>query len=379
MELTGSPQLKSGRWYAVIRIPQSSGKDKQVWRTLHLKEDAKKSEVKRAFDRYMYELQEGIVTLDKNDFVEYAHKWLEHKKLTLRASTYQSYIGGFNKYVSPFFTERKAVLQKMKPQDVQDFADYLIGEAGLAPQTAKKYVGIVRGTLEWAEKNELVKKNPAKFVELPPDKESGVGCAITTEEVRKLLEASKGHPVHIAIFLAAFLGLRRSEILGLRWENVDLEARTVCICETTTQVYGQPIHEAKTKSRASRRTLHLSDAVFDFLKDLQNQQRLDKIKYGAQYSNSDYVCRAENGKVYQPRTFSVNFKKAMKKAGITECRLHDMRHTATSLAIESGAVVKDVQVFMGHAQMSTTVEIYTHVSKASQKFIADTLSAALTG
>ena len=93
MELTGSPQLKSGRWYAVIRIPQSSGKDKQVWRTLHLKEDAKKSEVKRAFDRYMYELQEGIVTLDKDDFVAYTDRWLEHKKLSVRKDTYQSYRG----------------------------------------------------------------------------------------------------------------------------------------------------------------------------------------------------------------------------------------------------------------------------------------------
>lgn len=379
MELTGSPQLKSGRWYAVIRIPQSSGKDKQVWRTLHLKEDAKKSEVKRAFDRYMYELQEGIVTLDKDDFVAYADRWLEHKKLSVRKDTYQSYRGGFNKYIAPFYSARKAVLQKMKPQDVQDFADYLIGEAGLAPQTAKKYVGIVRGTLEWAEKNELVKKNPAKFVELPPDEESDVGCAISPDEVHKLLEASKGHPVHIAIFLAAFLGLRRSEIVGLRWENIDLESRTLLVCETTTQIYGPPIHEAKTKSKASRRVLHLSDPVFDFLKDLQKQQELDKAKYGVQYIDSDYVCKSEKGEVYQPQTFSANFRKVMKKAGVTECRLHDLRHTAVSLSIANGVVMKDVQVFMGHAQMSTTAEIYAHVSRASQASTADALSAALAG
>lgn len=382
MRITGSLQKNNGYWCALLRIPTGKGNEtKQKSYNLGKMKvsEVSKADAQAAFEKLRYELQEGIITLDKDSFVAYADKWLEHKKITLRTGSYQAYRRGFDKYIVPFFTERKAVLQQMKPQDVQDFADYLIRESGLSAQTAKKYIGIIRGTFDDAEKNDLVKKNPAKFVELPPDKESNVGCVVSPEDVRKLLEASKGHPVHTAIFLAAFLGLRRSEILGLRWENIDLEARTLFVCETTTQVYGAPIHEAKTKSKASRRLLHLSDPVFDFLKDLRNQQRLDKLKHGAQYIDNDFVCKAETGKVYQPQTITENFGKTVSKSGIKKCRLHDLRHTAASLAIESGVPVKEVQVFLGHSQMSTTTEIYAHVSRAGQISAADTLSAALTG
>lgn len=380
MNITGSLQNNKGYWFAVLRIPDETGKKKQKTVSLHMKVgEVKKADAQRACDDIIYKARHEMLSFEKNSFVQYVERWLEHKKLSVGEGTYQSYCGSFKKHIAPFYAERKTVLQNMKLQDVQDFIDHLIRDAKLKPQTVRKILCVVNGALDWAEKDELIRKNPAKHAEIPSNEESDVARALTPAEVRTLLEASEGKLIHTAIVLAAYLGLRREEVAGLRWENVNLEAKSLLICETTTQIYGEAIHAKRTKSRASRRELPLSDEVCIFLQKLYKQQALDKLKHGAHYTDNDFVYRKPNGGIPSPQSITGAFARLVRKAGIAPCRFHDLRHTAATVSLDNGASMKDVQTFLGHSQMSTTADIYAHVSAESRRATAERLSAAFAG
>ena len=223
----------------------------------------------------------------------------------------------------------------------------------------------------------LIQKNPVKNAEIPPEVRSTIGHALTPEEFQRLLIECKGKTIYTPVFLAAHLGLRCSEIAGLCWDCVDFDAKIIHIRRKRVSVEGEIIFDDHMKTEKSRRDLPMSDAVGNFLRELQRQQRLDKIKHGRQYVNTDFVCRQEDGEGCVGNSIDVAFARAVERAGIPKCRLHDLRHTAATLALKNGANLKEVQEFLGHSNISTTANIYAHVDMEQKKSIADGLAATL--
>lgn len=378
MNITGSLQQNKGYWYAMIRIPTENGKKKQKSISLHMKVgEVKKADAQRACDDVIYQARHDMISFDKDSFVRYVDKWLVHKEVSLSRSSWLRYKRYANKYIIPFYNDRGAILQEMKTQDIQDFVDFLRKERKLSPNTIRAYIVIVKGTLDWAVKNELIQKNPVKNAEIPPEVRSTIGHALTPEEFQRLLIECKGKTIYTPVFLAAHLGLRCSEIAGLCWDCVDFDAKIIHIRRKRVSVEGEIIFDDHMKTEKSRRDLPMSDAVGNFLRELQRQQRLDKIKHGRQYVNTDFVCRQEDGEGCVGNSIDVAFARAVERAGIPKCRLHDLRHTAATLALKNGANLKEVQEFLGHSNISTTANIYAHVDMEQKKSIADGLAATL--
>lgn len=378
MNITGSLQQNKGYWYAMIRIPTENGKKKQKSISLHMKVgEVKKADAQRACDDVIYQARHDMISFDKDSFVRYVDKWLVHKEVSLSRSSWLRYKRYANKYIIPFYNDRGAILQEMKTQDIQDFVDFLRKERKLSPNTIRAYIVIVKGALDWAVKNELIQKNPVKNAEIPPEVRSTIGHALTPEEFQRLLIECKGKTIYTPVFLAAHLGLRCSEIAGLCWDCVDFDAKIIHIRRKRISVEGEIIFDDHMKTEKSRRDLPMSDAVGNFLRELQRQQRLDKIKHGRQYVNTDFVCRQEDGEGCVGNSIDVAFARAVERAGIPKCRLHDLRHTAATLALKNGANLKEVQEFLGHSNISTTANIYAHVDMEQKKSIADGLAATL--
>lgn len=380
MNITGSLQQNKGYWYAMIRIPTENGKKKQKTISLHMKVgEVKKADAQRACDDVIYQARHDMISFEKGSFAAYVEKWLDHKEISLSRSSYLSYRSIAKRYILPFYKERHTILQEMKTQDVQDFVNFLTRDKKLPPNTVRNYLIIVNGALKWAVKNELIPQNPARNAEIPPATRSTIGRALAPEEFQKLLIECKGKPLYTAVFLAGHLGLRCSEINGLCWDCVDFEEKIIHIRRKRMKVYNEVIFEDRMKTEKSRRDLPMSDAVCEYLQELQRQQKRDKIKHGERYVDTDFVCRQKRGKGYVGNAIDVSFARAIKRAGLPKCRLHDLRHTAATLALKNGADLKEVQEFLGHSNISTTANIYAHVDMEQKKSIADGLAVSLAG
>ena len=380
MNITGSLQQNKGYWCAMLRVPKEDGGKKQKVISLHMKVgEVSKADAQRAFDDVLYQARHDMISFDKDSFASYVEKWLNHHEMNVKRSTALRYRSNAERYIIPFYGKRGTILQKMNVQDVQDFIDYLHKEKELSGNAIREYYAIVNGALKWAVKNELIQKNPAKQADLPPKTRSTAGHSITPEDFQKLLAKCKGKPIYTAVFLAAHLGLRHSEIAGLCWDCVDFDEKVIYIRRRRTEVAGEIIFDDDLKTESSRRDLPMSDAVCNFLKELRTQQKEAQLKYGGRYHSSDFVLRQKNGKPCACNSIEKAFAKAVEDAGISKCRLHDLRHTAASLAVKNGANMKEVQVFLGHSSIATTANIYAHVDMEQKKNLTDGLTAVLVG
>jgi integrase len=179
------------------------------------------------------------------------------------------------------------------------------------------------------------------------------------------------------VFLALCLGLRRSELLGLEWNAVDMDARVVHVVKTVV-CQKNVLVKNTTKSASSRRDLPMSDEVYQFLKNLQHEQKLQRLQFGPDYIVNDVVCKHKNGTEYKPTDISHKFNEVLKAHDLRHIRFHDLRHTCASLMLLNHVPLKAVQVFMGHSSASTTMDIYAHVDLTQKAAAADTLCDVLS-
>lgn len=174
-----------------------------------------------------------------------------------------------------------------------------------------------------------------------------------------------------------FYGLRRSEAIGLRWRDIDFQAGTICICNTV--VRNKTIIEAeRTKSKASNRTLYIIPETREYLLTLKhNQEKNRMIMQGAYHNNNDRVCVWDNGKPLKPDYISKAFPKLLIKYNLPHIRFHELRHTAGSLLLAKGLSAKQIQEYLGHEQVSTTLDIYGHLSIEGKKEASNAMGGML--
>jgi len=182
-----------------------------------------------------------------------------------------------------------------------------------------------------------------------------------------------GDPIEVPLMLIISYGFRRSEALGLKWDAVDFEDKTISIRATVIKSGTEVKYVMDTKSRASVRTLPMSDEFAEYLRGVQQRQAKDKEKYGNMYQDDNFVCAAKNGKVINPNCVTERFKKIIRANGLPDIRLHDLRHTAATHLLAMGFSVKDVAFWLGHSQTSTTLDIYSHVLEGSKVDMANAL------
>lgn len=243
---------------------------------------------------------------------------------------------------------------------LQRYIDDLAGD--LKVKSLKKHLVVINGALEDAERSGIISSNPARLVQMPREAEKFVGNTLAKEALSAAQE--EGEPMYAIVILGMVYGLRRSEMCGLRWKDIDFENGYIHVCNTVVKGKSGHIEEESTKTEKSNRYLPLIGFTIPYFRDLLQQQ----ISSG---SKCDKVCQLSDGSPVLPDYMTHKYKEFLAAHSLPDIRVHDMRHTAASLLAAHDATPQQAQEFLGHESISTTLDIYTHCLDESKRKTAD--------
>lgn len=379
--INGSIQEKKGNLYAVLSIPTTGGRYKQKWVSMGMKSTAGKRKQKERLDEIRQEYS-SIICLEATEilFCDYIKKWNEETKADKSITTYDGYCHMINKYVYPYFLERKLTLDKIDTMDIDCYYQWLQTQCGLSGNTALKHHQIIYTSLKYAVYNRLIRDNPAERVKRPKTVKPQHNF-YDVNELTHLMEIVKNDPLESVIYLTIWLGVRRSEILGLKWCNVDFAKHTILICETA--VRGKQngkvvrVEKEKTKSETSNRVLRMSKEMEEYLHSIRQHQMQQQILCGKCYNFNDYICVDDMGEPIKPDYVSHRFKEIIKKNELRHITFHDLRHSTASYYLSKGYSLKDIQELLGHSSYAFTADTYAHVDTSTKQEMADAITREL--
>lgn len=335
--------------------------------------------IKGVIEKYQY-LEAPQTNTDISIHVtlcEYLDHWLSDKKQELRQSTYEGYACRINS-IKNYFQDKDPELISLTPKDFNDFFKYSLEfgkinqkthkREALAVRTVRSYRSILHAVYNEAIVDGITDRNPLDTVVVHGKKNRDYNeefSFLTEEEISDVLHfMHRNYPRLVGItFMGAYYGLRRSEILGLKWSAIHWEKGTISIRHTVVRVTTIMAEDA-TKTQAGFRELNLFDTARSCLLQVKQQQDEYKAFYGKEYANQGgYVFTWEDGHSYDPNYISRLFTKAMTEYGRPEITLHKLRHTCCSLLINKGWDLKKLQYWLGHSDASTTLNIYSHFNR----------------
>lgn len=386
--VAGHLQEKNGMFYVVLNYRDENGKRKTPWISTNLpvKGNKKRAEnfmmdVRRNFVPPNVQRIEEREAMQKGDilFTDFLLKWLRVAKSTVKLTTYASYEMMATRIIIPYFETLNIKLKELTTEDIQDF--YSAQLERVSANTVIHYHAVIHRALKYAVKIKTIQSNPAVNVERPR-KEKFIGSFYDKKEINTLFDVIQGHPLEVAIKLAAFYGLRREEIIGLKWTAIDFENNTLTIQHTVTEcnLDGKHIEVASdtAKTDSSLRTMPLVTNFREMLLAKKEKQEHYRKLCGRSYCKEylDYIFVNEMGERWKPRYLSDGFKRILEQNGLRRIRFHDLRHTCASLLLANNVPMKKIQEWLGHSDFSTTANIYAHLDFQSKISSAE---AMLTG
>ena len=331
-----------------------NGRRVRKYRTFDTKRDAT-----RAFNEHKVKMDKGTQIMPSEyTFAQWLDYWYKDIILPqIEETTAYGYRGMIENYLKPQLGEIR--LQKLTARDIQQYYTWLMDEKKLSPNTVIKHHNLLTNTLNAAERQEYITKNPMRAVS-PPKKRQREAKFYTPEQLGILLDKAVGTRLELPVFICAYLGLRRGELCGLRWSDVDLEHQTITIENTRTQA-GKKEIEKGTKTASSTRTLYLPDTLCDMLKAAKEHQQACRAEYKNAYDDNDYVVVMEDGRPFRPNYLSELFSKFLADNDLPKIVLHELRHTFASLSNQAGIPAYNIGKALGHSTPATTQKIYTHL------------------
>ena len=307
--------------------------------------------------------------------------WLEHIRPSVEKNTYSGYRNCI-RVIKRYFEPMNLSLSELKPVHLQEFYNKRLVD-GIKAATVIHYHANIHKALKYAVKMEMLPNNPSDNVDLPK-KEIFTGNFYSEDEVQKMFEAFKYDECELCIHIATYYGLRRSEVIGLKWDAIDFDKKYITICNMVTETlnddgkYALLIKE-KLKNQSSRRTLPLIPHIEEMLLAEKKKQEHFRKLCGKSYSTEfdGYVCRRSTGELIKPNYFSDHFAWIIEKNGLRKIRLHDLRHTCASLLLKNGVQMKQIQEWLGHSSFNTTANCYSHLDYSSKITSAETISKVL--
>ena len=383
--VAGHLQEKNDFYYIVLSYKDAAGKRKTKWEAtgLSVKRNKKKAEALLLERRrnFMVPTAPAEIRLDDDIlFSDFMLKWLEVTKSTIQITTYASYQGTVERIIVPYFRKRNIKLVDLKATDLQDFYNKQLGR--VKANSVIHYHANIHKALKYAVKIDLIPTNPADKVERPK-KNAFKGSYYSADEIHALTEIAEGTKLEIPVLLASFYGLRRSEVLGLKWSSIDFERKSITINHKVTEqlVNGKyvPVVSDVMKNKTSCRTLPLIPAVEEELLKQKEKQQLYRKLFKKSYSTEylDFVCTDQEGKLIRPNFVTEHFDWLLTKYGLKHIRFHDLRHSCASLMVMNGVSMKQVQEWLGHSTFSTTADIYAHLDYKSKQGSAGVIANLL--
>lgn len=239
----------------------------------------------------------------------------------------------------------------------------------------RQHKNVLFQTLKMAVRDGLIPSNPCEQVVLPQATRHQ-SSFYSAAQLNSLLEVTKEERLHLLIYITSIYGLRRSELLGLKWDSIDFERKTLTIRHTVAKVT-KVVEKDKTKNASSFRSFPLTPAAEQIFLDMKQQEETNQKLFGKEYHKNDYVFKWEDGRPYSPDYISHAFSKLLKKFDLPHIRFHELRHSCASLLIAQGYGLKDVQEWLGHSDIKMTANIYGHLDTKRKQGIAANMQQLL--
>ena len=335
--VNGSIVEKNGIWYARLYVTDENGKRKQIWRTtkLPVKNNKRKAEafLQDLIEQYSKECKTFYSEITVADYFEL---WLNDIKSEVRPNTYRNYKGNMEKHIIPYFREKGIRLQELKPCDLTAYYKFknntnskLEKAEPLSPRTIQHHHQNISKALNDAVEKGYINFNPDVSSKRPKLKTFNAKF-LNQKQINNMLTAIENEIIYLPVLLCSIYGLRRSEVLGIKWSCVDFENNTIHICETlqqsTKELTGESNYTDDTKNASSNRTMPLIPVIKEKLLVQKQWQIENKKEFEELYSDSDFVFTHENGSVMTPNYLTKNFRKIADSLGYYGLRLHDLRH-----------------------------------------------------
>ena len=372
---------KNNLYYVVLNYADTQGKRKSKWIStgLPIKGNKKRAEARLMDERKKFSPAPKISQSDIL-FADYMEQWLDIIKSSIEVVTFASYSTMVKSAIAPYFRKKKITLSNLKPKDIQDF--YTQELKRVKASSVIHYHANIHKALKYAVKMGLISTNPADQVDRPR-KEKFVGSFYDSDEVQKLFKVAKGTKLELAVLFGAFYGLRRSEIVGLKWDAIDFKDNTIVIRHTVTTctLDGKKltISKDRTKNVSSLRSLPLVPVFREKLLALKKQQAENRRLFRKSYCTDylDYIYVDELGERINPNYITDAFPKLLEQHNMRVIRFHDLRHSCASLLLAAGVPMKAIQEWLGHSTFSTTADIYAHLAFKSKVQSADAMENIL--
>lgn len=378
-------QSVNGTWFFVVDITQPGGERRQTRR----RGFATRREAQRELTRVLTSVDDRAYVEPKRQTVAtfLTETWLPAVEHTIKPSTFESYRRNVRLHVSGRAIGRRR-LQNLGPADLNAlYALLLTGDdehRPLSPRSVAYIATILHRSLRDAVRWHAIVRNPADAADPPRSTGKPEMRTWTAQELSRFLTGIAEDRLAGAWWLLATTGMRRGEVLGLRWHDVDLDAGRLSISRTliTTDVQrtGEPgMAWGTPKTGKGRRQVALDPSTVSALRTHRKRQLQERLAVGAVYEDGDLVCCLEDGRPLHPKTFSYYFGRHVRRLGLPRIRLHDLRHTHATLALRAGVHPRVVQERLGHANVSITLDTYSHVDLDMQAIAAAQVAALVTG
>ena len=386
VKVTGSVQTKNCKLYALLNYKDNEGKRRVKWISTGLKEDGNKRKVQRMLPEIIHNFQEEIEKelnpkTSKQDFLEFMDDYLKMVKHNLSPTTHMQYGRMLHGRIETFFKPLKLKLDEVTANHINQLCEYIISD-GCKQNTAIRYRALVMVALEYAYKNDMIITNPCAKSERPKKNEY-VASFYSKEELNTLLKIVKEDQLYVPIALASYYGLRRSEVLGVKWSNIDFDNKRINIWHKVVEEEGEDgvkiVGYDTMKNKSSRRTMPLIPAVEKILLEHKERQKEYKRLFRNSYTDEyeDYVCVDPLGYLIKPSFVTDHFRVIIKENNLKKIRFHDLRHTCASLLLANNIPMKQIQEWLGHSDFNTTANIYAHLETNAKLQSAETIAKVI--
>ena len=380
--MTGSLQIKRGKYYAVLNLTDRDGRRRQKW--VYTGYEAKNNQRKaEAALRGIIHEYEKINLVYEPDILlsDFLNQWLVEVKPFIDEVTWDGYKIIVESHVRPYFEEHKVKVVDADLDCIQRYFDYKAthgrkdGKGGLAPKTLRLHKNVLQLAFKEAMRHRLISTNPCELVRLPKLERREYEW-YNSDEIITMLDALKGEPLYPLIKTTVMYGLRRSEVLGLQWQSVDFNVDSILIRHTVS-VGTKVVEKDKTKNNSSYRAFPLFPEIRELLLRLKDEENKNREFFGNAYIENDYIFKKPNGDTYDPSYITHRFGELLKKYDLPHIRFHDLRHSCASLLLSKGCTLKDVQDWMGHADIKMTCNIYGHLDLTRKKVTLEAIRESL--
>ncbi|WP_053217695.1 tyrosine-type recombinase/integrase [Virgibacillus senegalensis] len=327
-------------------------------------------------NKIMQQIMEGTFVEQKEmTLKDFLLRWLDHKRVNVSEGTYAHYKPYIMHHWIPNLGMAK--INEVKPVHIQEIYDEYIENEVLSNQSIVHMHRVLNNAFNDAIKWEWAVRNPCTPIK-PPRPEKYEMKVWDEFELQHFLEFSKGDRFYVAYLLALSTGMRKGEILALRWQDIDFSNKLLAVRQAVTRKKGGGYKIGETKSK-NQRTISLFNHVLEELKTYRKQQMSFKMENRDKYEDQDLILAANNGSFILPRNLDRSWRPLMKKSGLKFIRFHDFRHTHATLMLKQGVHPKVVQERLGHSSITVTLDLYSHVLPNIQRAAAEQFGDEIFG